>query len=126
MTEESQRGSATVEFVGVGILLTLCTLGVLQTSLIAHVSAIVTDSAISGAAYAALADSSLPMGIDRARSTAIRAVPDAVIDGISASRVIVANREAIAVTIDYRIPMVGPWIAGARASVTGRAFAEER
>jgi Flp pilus assembly protein TadG len=51
-----EHGSAPVEFVLVGALLTFLTLGVLQLALALHVRNTVLDAAAEGARYGALAD----------------------------------------------------------------------
>ena len=60
-------GSAVVEFVLVGTLLTLLTLSVLQLGLALLVRNTVLDAASEGARYAALADNDLPDGVARTR-----------------------------------------------------------
>lgn len=57
--EPGDRGSAPVEFVLVGALLTLLTVSVLQFALALHVRSTLIDAAAEGARHAALADSSL-------------------------------------------------------------------
>lgn len=52
----ADRGSAPVEFVLVGVLLTFLTLAVLQLALALHVRNTVLDAAAEGARYGALAD----------------------------------------------------------------------
>lgn len=52
----SDAGSAPVEFVLVGVLLTFLTLAVLQLALALHVRNTVLDAAAEGARYGALAD----------------------------------------------------------------------
>ena len=59
------RGSSPVEFVLVGTMLTLLTLGVLQLGLSIYVRNVVHDAAVEGAFHAALADTSLQDGARR-------------------------------------------------------------
>ena len=68
------RGSSPVEFVLVGTLLTLLTLGVLQFGLAVYVRNVVHDAAVEGAHHAALADTSLADGADRTRDIVARTV----------------------------------------------------
>lgn len=124
MTDPHDRGSAAVEFVGVGVILTMCTLGILQTAVVAHVNAVLTDSAIAGAAYGALADSDLTAGALRARELSVAAVSAGLIDNVTAARSTMSGRGVVVVTIEYRMPLVGPWIPGALSRVTGRALVE--
>ena len=60
-------GSSPVEFVLVGMMLTLLTLGVLQLGLSVYVRNVVHDAAVEGAFHAALADASLEDGARRTR-----------------------------------------------------------
>ena len=124
MRADRQRGSATVEFVGVGALVTVCALGILQVGVIAHVAAVLTDSAIAGAAYAALADSSLEAGAQRALELANAGIAADLVDGVTATRTFVAQKPVAVVTIRYRIPTFGPWFPTVTSTATGRAFLE--
>ena len=69
-----ERGSSPVEFVLVGTLLTVLTLAVLQLALAVYVRNVVHDAAVEGAYHAALADTELGEGADRARLAISRAV----------------------------------------------------
>ncbi len=70
------RGSSPVEFVLVGTLLTVLTLGVLQLGLAVYVRNVVHDAAVEGAYHAALADTSLEDGAARTRAIIARTVGD--------------------------------------------------
>ena len=70
----TSAGSSPVEFVLVGTLLTLLTLGVLQFGLAVYVRNVVHDAAVEGAYHAALADTSLADGADRTREIVSRTV----------------------------------------------------
>lgn len=124
VTHSAARGSSTVEFAGVGALLTLCALGVLQVGTASHISAIMTDSAIAGAAYAALADSSDRAGAARARELASRALPPELVREVTAHRTEESGIPVATVTIRYRVPMLGLWLPTIDASVSGRALRE--
>ena len=60
-------GASPVEFVLVGTLLTVLTLGVLQFGLAVYVRNVVHDAAVEGAYHAALADTTLADGARRTR-----------------------------------------------------------
>lgn len=124
MNASTERGSATVEFVGVGVLVAACALAVIQVGVVAHVSAILTDSAIAGAAYAALADSSLAAGIDRTRELAKSGIAADLVTDITARQSTISGRPIATITVRFRVPTVGPWLPIAESSVTGRAFLE--
>ncbi len=63
-----EEGSAAVEFVLVGVLLTALTLGVLQLGIAVYVRNVVHDAAVTGAHEAALADAALDDGVARTRA----------------------------------------------------------
>jgi hypothetical protein len=62
------EGSAPVEFVLVGALLTLLVLSVLQLGLALHVRNTVTDAAAEGARFASLGGATLDEGVERTRA----------------------------------------------------------
>lgn len=124
MIAHRQRGSAAVEFVGVGAVVTACALGVLQVGLVSHVSAVLTDSAIAGAAFGALADSSMAAGIERARELATAGIAARFVDDVSATRTTVSGTPVITITVRFRAPTIGPWFPAIVSSVRGRAFVE--
>ena len=62
-----QRGSAVVDFVLVGGLLTMLFVSLLQVALVLHVRNILIDCATEGARYGALADRDADSGADRTR-----------------------------------------------------------
>lgn len=126
MIHSCDRGSAVVEFVGVGALVTLAALGVMQVGMVSHVKAVVTDSAIAGAAYAALADSSLAAGIERTRELAAMGIARDLITDVTATTTTVAGKPVVVITASYRVPTLGPWAPMAVSSTSGRAFLETR
>ncbi|MDR2320261.1 MAG: pilus assembly protein, partial [Microbacterium sp.] len=69
-----ERGSSPVEFVLVGALLTVLTLGVLQFALAVYVRNVVHDAAVEGAHVAALADTEAGEGVRRTELVIGRAI----------------------------------------------------
>lgn len=124
MNRARDRGSSTVEFAGVAALVTLCALGVIQGGVAAHVMAVATDSAIAGAAYAALADSDLRAGASRARELATAALSPEMIRSVTARRDTVSGRSVVVVTIRVRVPAFALVLPIAETEITGRAFLE--
>lgn len=124
MIRTHERGSAVVEFAGVGVLVTFAALGVMQVGVIAHVRSVVIDSAIAGAAYAGLADSSLSAGVARTRDLISSGIASDLVTDVSATTTTIYGKPAVTITVDFRVPTVGPWIPIADSSVTGRAFVE--
>lgn len=124
MSDHPERGSAVVEFAGVGVLVTFAALGVMQVGLIAHVQSVVTDSAVAGAAYAALADSSLAAGVTRTRDLIDAGIASELVTDVTAATTVVSGLPVVAVTVGYRVPAIGPWVPLVSSTVTGRAFVE--
>ena len=124
MTDVTDRGSAAVEFVLVGVLLVSLTLAVLQTAFVAHIRSIAIDSAIAGAAHAALADTTDTDGVARTEDLIGRGIARGLVQGIAAHSTRVGNREVVVVSANLAIPIVGPWLPVTTLEVWGRAFRE--
>jgi hypothetical protein len=118
------RGSAPVEFLLVSVLLVAVTLAVLQISFVAHIRSIAVDSAIAGAAHAALADTTDADGVARTEDLIGRGIARGLVQGVAVSSARVGNREVVVVTASLAIPVIGPWLPVANVDVTGRAFRE--
>lgn len=125
MTSPLERGSAPVEFVLVGLLLTLTALTVLQVGFIAHVRSIAIDSAIAGAAHAALADTSDAEGVARTRDLITRGIAADLVREVRASAEEVNGRDVVDMSVEFLIPALGPWVPTTTATVHGRAFRED-
>lgn len=100
-------GSAPVEFVLVGALLTLLTLGVLQLGLGVYVRNVVHDAAVEGAYQAALADESLADGEARTRELITRAVGAAYATDVEASMSSLGGQPTVQMTVRTAMPVVG-------------------
>ena len=124
MNRGGQRGSAVVEFVGVGALVTLAALTVLQVGVVSHVRSIVTDSAIAGAAYAALADSTVAAGVARTSELLDAGLASDLIRGVSGSHSTLGGSPVVIIAVDYRVPGLGPWLPLVSSTVRGHAFIE--
>jgi hypothetical protein len=118
------RGSAPVEFVLVSVLLVAVTLAVLQISFVAHIRSIAVDSAIAGAAHAALADTTDADGVARTEDLIGRGIARGLVQGVTAHSARVGNREVVVVSANLAIPIVGPWLPVTTLEVRGRAFRE--
>lgn len=124
MTAVSDRGSAAVEFVLVGVLLVFLTLAVLQTAFVAHIRSIAIDSAIAGAAHAALADTSDADGVARTEDLIGRGIARGLVEDVSVGSTRIGDRDVVVVTAKLGIPVIGPWLPVVSVEVTGRAFRE--
>lgn len=126
MIPARDRGNASVEFVGVGALITIVALALLQFAVIAHVRAVVIDSAIAGAAYGSLADSTLNAGIERTRELVAVGVAADLITSVTGSVGAVSGRPVSTITVDFRVPAFALWVPAFADSVTVRAFIEQQ
>ncbi len=101
------RGSSPVEFVLVGTLLTLLTLGVLQFGLTVYVRNVVHDAAVEGAHHAALADTSLSEGADRTREIVARTVGGEYAADVHVRETSALGHPAVEVSVRATLPLVG-------------------
>ena len=122
--DRPDRGSAPVEFVLVSVLLVAVTLSVLQIAFVAHIRSIAIDSAIAGAAHAALADTSDADGVARTEELIGRGIARDLVQGVTVRSALVGDRDVVVVTASLAIPVIGPWLPVANVEVTGRAFRE--
>jgi Flp pilus assembly protein TadG len=119
-----EHGSAPVEFVLVGGLLTLLTLAVIQLALAVYVRNVVHDAAVEGAFHAALADTSLADGQERTRELVSRAVGETYARDIVVQEAEVAGSAAVRVTVRTTVPLVGLWGLDGAMEVGGSAPVE--
>jgi len=124
MTRGLERGSAPVEFVLVGVLLVAVALTVLQIAFVAHIRAVAIDSAIAGAAHAALADTADSEGVIRATELVASGVAASLVRSVTVTSGEVARKPIVSITIRLGVPIIGPWLTVAETDVTGRAFRE--
>lgn len=102
-----ETGASPVEFVLVGSLLTVLTLGVLQFGLAVYVRNVVHDAAVEGAFHAALADTSLDEGADLTREMVARTVGAEYATEVSARETAEVGHPAVEVTVRATLPLVG-------------------
>jgi Flp pilus assembly protein TadG len=100
-------GSAVVEFVLVGVLLTVLTLSVIQLGLALLIRNTVLDAASEGARYGALADNSLGDGVERARDLITTALGPGYARDISVARGSYDGQPADIVTVKTPLPLIG-------------------
>ena len=100
-------GSAPVEFVLVGGLLTLLTLGVMQLALAVYVRNVVHDAAVEGAFHAALADTTLDEGAARTRDIVGRGVAEAYGAEVTVAETARLGHPTVEVTVRATLPLVG-------------------
>lgn len=116
----NERGSASVEFVMVGVLTTLLVLGVMQLALALHVRNTLVDAAAEGARYGALADKHPEEGAGRAAELIQFALGSAYADAITSS----LRGDTVQVDVSARIPLLGFFGVERTLSVSGHAIRE--
>lgn len=119
-----ESGSAVVEFVFVGILLTVVTLGVLQLGLALHVRNTIQDAASEGARWGALMDSSPAEGVQRTKELIITAVGEQYAQDVTVSSQQWLGAPATVMTVKAPIPMIGLWGPATSMEVSGHAATE--
>jgi Flp pilus assembly protein TadG len=119
------RGSAPAEFVMVGALLVVLTLGVLQLALVVHVRNTTIDAAAEGARTASLAGSSINAGTDRTRELITAALSDGYAVDVSGRQTEVGGVELVEVTVRSPLPLIGLLGLSDGLEVSGRAPLEQ-
>ncbi len=117
-------GSAPVEFVLVGGLLTLVTLSVMQLGLVLHVRNTALDAASEGARFAALADAGLERGRARTEELLTTALGPAYAQGVRAEFGETAGQRTVVVSAEVPLPLIGLIGLPKGLEVTGRAALE--
>ncbi len=118
------RGSAPVEFVLVGVLLTMLTLSVLQVAFALHIRTTLIDAAAEGARHAALADSDLRAGVDRTRELISTALGEGYAQSISAGTGAFGGHPVVVITVTAPLPLIGMAGLPEALEVSGRAALE--
>lgn len=120
----ADSGSAVVEFVLVGSLLTVLTLSVLQLALALHVRTTLLDAAAEGARYAALADSGLAEGAERTKDLITTAVGSTYATGVAAAYAQSAGHLTVEVQVTAPLPLLGMLGFDRGLRVVGHAVVE--
>jgi Flp pilus assembly protein TadG len=105
-------GTAVVEFVLVGVLLTALFLALVQLGLALHVRNTLQASVAEGARYAANADRSQAEGIAVTRQLIRASLADRYASDVSSGTELVAGVPTVYVQVDAPLPVigfVGPW-----------------
>lgn len=105
--EAGEGGSAVVDFVMVGSLVTLFFLAVIQLTLVLHVRNTLIDAAASGARYGTLADRSAADAEHRAAALIGMALNAEFAQDISSSEVTFEGLRTLEVTIRAPMPVIG-------------------
>lgn len=119
-----ERGSAVVEFVLVGMMLTFLTLAVLQLALALHIRNTALDAAAEGARFGALADNSPGDGVGRTIDLITSAIGPEYARDVSVSEGEWMGYPAITVTVRTTLPVLGPIGPEGALEVSGHAVVE--
>ncbi|MEJ1155775.1 TadE/TadG family type IV pilus assembly protein [Microbacterium marmarense] len=121
---DDDRGSSPVEFVLVGALLTVLTLGVLQLGLAIYVRNVVHDAAVEGAYHAALADTTLSEGASRTHAIVARTVGSDYATDVTVRTTTALGHAAVEIRVTASLPLVGLFGAPHSLEVVASAPAE--
>lgn len=102
-----ERGSAVVDFVLVGALLTLFFLGIIQLALVLHVRNTLIDAAASGARYGTLADRGAADAKDRTTQLIGVALTPEFARDVSTAETTYAGIRTLEVTVRAPLPVIG-------------------
>lgn len=118
---DDEAGSAPVEFVLVGTLLTLLTLAVVQLALAVYVRNVVHDAAVEGAYHGALADTRPADGASRTERLIASAVGGGLEAAVTAATVDSDAGPQVEVTVRTTLPLIGLLGIPAGLEVTAHA-----
>jgi Flp pilus assembly protein TadG len=120
----ADSGSAVVEFVLVGSLLTVLTLSIMQLALALHIRTTLLDAAAVGARYAALADNGLSDGEARTTDLITTAVGSSYAAGVDAAYSERAGHRTVEVSVTAPLPLLGMLGFERGLKVVGHAVVE--
>lgn len=120
--QERDSGSAVVDFVLVGALLTVIVVAVIQLALVLHVRNTLTDAAASGARYGTLADRNAQDGVERARQLISGSLSPEFAQDISYARTEDAGHTMLKVTVRSPLPVIGLIGPQGGIEVAGHAY----
>ncbi|MEH0111002.1 TadE family protein [Tersicoccus sp. MR15.9] len=105
--EDAERGSAVVDFVLVGAVLTLLAMSIVQLAVILHVRNTLIDAASSGARYGALADRTAGEGQERARELVQSTLGADYAGSVTAEETRDGGRRTLTIVISAPMPVLG-------------------
>jgi Flp pilus assembly protein TadG len=107
LPRQGERGSAVVDFVLVGGLLTMFFLAIIQLTLVLHVRNTLIDAAASGARYGTLADRNAADAEERTRSLIGIALNPGFAEQVSTQEVNLQGMRTLEVTVRSPLPVIG-------------------
>ena len=117
-----EEGSAVVDFVMVGALLTLLFMSIVQLALVLHVRNTLIDAAASGARYGTLADRTPSDGADRTAELIRLALNDSLAEDVSFQETTRGGVRMLQITVRAPLPVIGFLGPGGGLEVTGHGF----
>lgn len=123
-TVPGDDGAAVVDFVLVGVLLTVLFVALLQLGLALHVRNTLTAAAAEGARYGANADRSPADGAAVARRLIRESLADSFADDVTAGTETVDGVPTVVVRVRARLPVIGLLGPARSLSVRGHALEE--
>ena len=122
--ERGDDGSAVVDFVMVGALLTLLFVAVVQLALVLHVRNTLVDCASEGARYGAFADRTPADGIARTQELIGMSLSERYADDVTATTTVVQGVPVVEVRVSAPLPVVGLLGPASGITVTGHGVDE--
>jgi hypothetical protein len=120
----AERGSAVVDFVLVGCLLTLLFVAVVQLAMVQHVRNTLVDCASEGARYGALADRRPEDGVARARELIVADLGPGYAGDVTAGRERFDGLDTVVIRVRAPLPVLGLLGVGRVIQVSGHATVE--
>ncbi|WP_354182244.1 TadE family protein [Arthrobacter sp. UYP6] len=117
-----ETGSAVVDFVMVGALVTLLFMSIVQLALVLHVRNTLIDAAASGARYGTLADRTPADGVQRTAELIRLALNDSLAEDVTFEETTVSGVRMLQVTVRAPLPMIGFLGPSDGLEVTGHGF----
>jgi hypothetical protein len=121
----AEQGSAIVDFVLVGTLLTLLFVVLLQLAVVLHVRNVLADCATEGARYGALAGQDPAAGAQRTRELIAADLSSAYAGGVEAGHARQGALDTVVVRVRAPLPAIGLLGLGRLITVSGHAVAEQ-
>jgi hypothetical protein len=119
-----QRGSAVVDFVLVGGLLTMLFVSLLQVAMVLHVRNVLIDCATEGARYGALADRDADSGADRTRELIAADLSVRYAQAVTSEVTDEGGVQVLEVRVTAPLPVAGLFGIGRVLTVSGHSVLE--
>nr|WP_273544746.1 TadE family protein [Arthrobacter jiangjiafuii] len=119
---DREAGSAVVDFVMVGALLTLLFLSIIQLALVLHIRNTLIDAAASGARYGTLADRSPGDGAERTEELIRIALNDSLAEDVAFEETTLDGARMLKITVRAPLPVIGLLGPSDGLEVTGHAY----